>query len=333
MENNENLIEVKNLKTYFYLDQGVVKAIDDVSFDIKDKRSLGIIGESGCGKSVTAQSILRIVPSPPGKIVEGSIKLRRLNGGIDDLVQMDPFGKEIRDIRGNDISLIFQEPMTSFGPLNTIGDQVMEVILLHNDISEDEARERVITMMDQVGIPKPAQRIDDYPHQFSGGMRQRAMIAMALACSPRLLIADEPTTSVDVTIEAQVLDLLRDLQEERGMAIMLITHNLAVVSELAHDIGVMYLGKMVEKATTEMIFNNPLHPYTKALWRSIPKLEGELERLVPIKGVVPSPFRKLQGCVFYPRCEDGMDGVCNGVEFPPQVEVEPGHYVRCYKYV
>ncbi|MFW5856170.1 MAG: ABC transporter ATP-binding protein [Bacillota bacterium] len=332
MEKN-NLIEVKNLKTYFYLDQGVVKAVDDVSFNIKDKRSLGIIGESGCGKSVTAQSILRIVPSPPGKIVEGSINLRRLNGGIDDLVKMDPFGEEIRSIRGNDISLIFQEPMTSFGPLNTIGDQVMEVILLHNDISEDEARERVIKMMDQVGIPKPEQRIDDYPHQFSGGMRQRAMIAMALACSPRLLIADEPTTSVDVTIEAQVLDLLRDLQEERGMAIMLITHNLAVVSELAHDIGVMYLGKMVENSTTERIFNNPLHPYTKALWRSIPKLEGELERLVPIEGVVPSPFKKLQGCVFYPRCEERIDGVCNGKEFPPQVEVEPGHYVRCFKYV
>ena len=245
---------------------------------------------------------------------------------------LDADGSELRAIRGKEISMIFQEPMRSFGPLSTIGSQVMEAIQIHyRDVGKKEARDRTIELLQHVGIPKPELRIDGYPHQFSGGMLQRAMIAMALSCSPRLLIADEPTTAVDVTIQAQLLELLSEVQQEQGMSVMLITHNLAVVSEIADEIMVMYLGKIAEKAGTEEMFHNPLHPYTRALWRSIPKVDGELTRLTPIAGTIPSPYEVLAGCPFFARCEENIRGVCDR-EVPAMVEVSPGHRVSCFKY-
>lgn len=329
------LLEVKDLKTYFYLYEGVVKAVDGVNFRINRGRTLGIIGESGSGKSVTAQSIMRIVPSP-GRIVSGDILLHLENGNggsrTINLAKLDPQGKEIRDIRGKEISMIFQEPMTSFSPLHTIGDQIIEAILIHENISKKEARERTIDLLGRVGIPRPDSLVDAYPHQLSGGMRQRAMIAMALSCNPKLLIADEPTTALDVTIQAQILELLKRLQKETGMAIMYITHNLAVVTEIADEVVVMYLGKVMEHASVEEIFHNPLHPYTRALWRSIPKIDGELSRLVPILGVLPNPYEIPQGCVFHPRCEEVILGVCDGESPPPLIEVTPGHKVSCFHY-
>lgn len=328
------LLEIEDLKVFFHLDAGIVRAVDGVSFSIAKGETLGVIGESGCGKSVTAQSILGIVPSPPGKTEGGSIHYYASNGNDKpvDLTRLDTKGEELRQIRGNEISMIFQEPMTSFGPLNTIGDQIEETIMVHEDVEKEEARARTIELLRRVGIPKPEQNVDAYPHQFSGGMRQRAMIAMALSCSPKLLIADEPTTAVDVTIEAQIIDLLRELQQESGLSIMLITHNLALVSELAERIVVMYLGKCVEQASTAEIFTNPSHPYTRALWRSIPKLEGKLERLDSIKGVVPSPYVIPRGCPFHPRCDSFIPGKCDGAEFPKSIDVVPGHTVYCYLY-
>ncbi|MGI6705558.1 MAG: ABC transporter ATP-binding protein [Clostridia bacterium] len=334
-DQNNVLVEVKNLKTYFHLYEGTVRAVDGISFDIKKEQTLGVIGESGSGKSVTAQSILQIVPSPPGKIEEGEILLHLPDRqGVIDLAKLDPDGEELRSIRGKEISMIFQEPMRSFGPLNTIGQQIVEAIQIHNKhISKKEGREMAIELLRKVGIPKPEKRVDGYPHQFSGGMLQRAMIAMALSCSPRLLIADEPTTAVDVTIQAQLMELLSQLQEETGMSIMLITHNLAVVSEIADEIIVMYLGRIVEQASVEEIFYNPLHPYTRALWKSIPKVEGELEKLQPIEGTIPSPYEMPEGCYFYNRCEEYDPRVCDPKNCPPTVEVSPGHRVSCWKYV
>lgn len=336
MENRDNmLLEIRDLKVHFFLDEGVIRAVDGVSFNVRRGQTLGVIGESGCGKSVTAQSVLRILPTPPAKIINGNILFhRQTESGIEtvDLTTLSPDGKKIRDIRGKDISMVFQEPMTSFGPLNTIGDQIMETIMIHEKVSRQEARDRTIDLLRRVGIPKAEQRVDAYPHQFSGGMRQRAMIAMALSCSPQLLIADEPTTALDVTVEAQILELLRELQEATKMSIILITHNLAVVSEVAEEIIVMYLGRVVEHASTSDIFDSPMHPYTQGLWRSIPKLDGEISELIPIKGVVPSPHQIPKGCVFYPRCEEYMPGVCDRNEFPPSIEVSPGHWVSCFKY-
>lgn len=336
-ETKQPLVEIKDLRVEFHLDEGVGTAVDGVNITMFEGETTAVIGESGCGKSVTAHSILRIVPHPPGKTAAGSILFHRDVGNgkrdVIDLVGLDPRGKDIRKIRGNDIAMIFQEPMTSFGPLHTIGNQIMEVLLLHNEgMTKEQARERTVASLKRVGIPNSEQRVDAYPHQFSGGMRQRAMIAMALSCSPKLLIADEPTTAVDVTIEAQILDLLHELQRDTGMSIMLISHNLAIVSRLAHDIVVLYLGKRMEYGTKEQIFRNPLHPYTQGLWRSIPKLEGELERLVPIPGVVPSPYNIPKGCVYYERCDKRIPGTCN-TEMPPSIEVEPGHFVSCYLYV
>ena len=257
------ILEIKNLKTHFMLDTGTIRAVDGVDLTISRGKTLGLIGESGCGKSVTAHSILRLIPSPPGKIVDGEILLHR-DDEVIDIAKLKPTEEAMRNIRGDDIGMIFQEPMTSFGPLHTIGDQITETILIHQKTTDkNEARNQAINLLRQVGIPNPEQRVDAYPHEFSGGMRQRAMIAMALCCSPMLLIADEPTTSLDVTIEAQILDLLTDLQAQTGMAIMLISHNLAVVSEMADDIAVMYLGKRVEFGSTDAIFDNSLHPYTQ----------------------------------------------------------------------
>ena len=324
------LLQVKNLKTYFYLDEGVLKAVDDVSFKIQKKMVLGVVGESGCGKSVTAQSILRIVPDP-GKIVEGEIFLHQ-DGKVTDLVKLDPYGKEIRAIRGKEITMIFQEPMTSLSPVHTIGDQIMEAILLHRNMNKNEAKELALEMLYKVGIPNPYQRINEYPHQLSGGLRQRAMIAMALSCNPSLLIADEPTTALDVTVQAQILELMKELQAEFGMSIMFITHNLGVIAEVSDEVMVMYLGKAVEYASVDEIFHNPLHPYTVRLLRSIPKVGKKARtRLDAIKGTVPLPLDLPPGCSFYPRCPEAKKGLCNK-EDPSLVEVKKGHWVSCFLY-
>ena len=333
---NGRLLEVKDLKTYIYLHEGIVRAVDGVDFAINQGRTLGVIGESGSGKSVTAQSIMRIVPTPPGKIVSGEALLHlEPKGGqqeVVDLLTLPPNSDAMRELRWSEISMVFQEPMSSFSPLHTIGDQIIEAILLHiPGVSRQQARERAIDMMGRVGIPRPGRLIDGYPHQFSGGMRQRAMIAMALSCNPRLLIADEPTTALDVTIEAQIIELIKDLQAEFGMAIMYITHDLAVVSEVADEIMVMYLGLVMEHADADTILENPLHPYTRALWRSIPRVDADIGELVPISGAVPSPFLVQSGCPFFSRCDERIPGSCN-VARPPLVEVSSGHKVRCVLY-
>jgi len=337
MRDQPPLLEVKNLKTYFFMDEGTVRAVDGVDFEVKQGRTLGVVGESGCGKSVTAQSILRIVP-PPGRIVEGEILFHRTPqaGGsstmteVVDLTKLNPKGREIRSIRGAEIAMVFQEPMTSLSPVHTIGDQIMEAIILHQKVSGVEARERAIEMLRMVGMPKPQQTVDCYPHHLSGGMRQRAMIAMALSCHPRLLIADEPTTALDVTTEAQILELMRDLQQRLGMAILYITHDLGVIAEMAEEVIVMYLGKVVERADVDSIFYDPWHPYTRALLKSIPRIGRKArQRLESIKGVVPDPYAIPKGCPFHPRCSAFMAGLCDREE-PPYVQVKPGHMVRCH---
>lgn len=335
IEQRDVLIEVEDLRVHFYLHEGKVRAVDGVSFAIQQERTLGVIGESGSGKSVSAQAIMGILPSPPAKVEGGRITMHipeRTGNRSVILSDLPTRGNDYRAIRGKEIGIIFQEPMTSFSPVHTIGDQIMESVLLHiPDISKKEARERTIEILRRVGIPRAENRIDSYPFQFSGGMRQRAMIAMALACNPKLLIADEPTTALDVTIEAQILELLQDLQNEFGMAIMYISHDLAVVGSVADEIMVMYLGLVMEQASTDQLFDNPLHPYTNALLRSIPTIDGQLERLTTIKGAMPSPFQENRGCPFFSRCEKRIPGVCD-VERPPLVEVEPGHKVRCVLY-
>jgi oligopeptide/dipeptide ABC transporter ATP-binding protein len=330
------LIEVEDLKTYFYLHEGTVKAVDGVSFEIREGRSLGVIGESGCGKSVTAQSLMRIVPSPPGREVGGKILLHmRGEGNIEEVInvlELPAGGAKMRSIRGKKMGMIFQEPMTSFSPLHTIGDQIMEAVLIHeHGATKKIAREKATAMLSRVGIPNPQRLIDSYPHQFSGGMRQRAMIAMALVCGPSLLIGDEPTTALDVTIEAQILELIKELQEEFGMALMYISHDLAVVGQLVDDIMVMYMGMAMEYTSTEKLFDDPLHPYTIALWRSIPKIEGKVEPLRPISGSLPSPYAIIPGCPFFSRCESRIPGVCDA-SLPPLIEAKPGHKVRCFLY-
>ena len=325
----EPLLEVKDLRTYFPLHEGTVRAVDGVSFTIRRGRTLGVVGESGCGKSVTAQSILRIVP-PPGRIVSGEIIYHRHNGHGDeqiDLTRLDPMGKAIRSIRGNEISYIFQEPMASLSPVHTIGHQIVETIMLHQRVRRDEARARAIEVLHHVGMVRPSETIDRYAHQLSGGQRQRAVIALALSCHPSLLIADEPTTALDVTTEAQILELMRSLQQEYGMAIQFITHNLGVIAEMADDVVVMYLGRQVEQAPVDDLFFNPRHPYTRALLRSIPKLgRKSRERLEAIQGMVPDPFSIPSGCPFHPRCPLYRPGVCDD---PTWIEVGPSHWVRC----
>ncbi len=333
----ELLIELKGLKTYFYLSEGVVRALDGVDLAIRRGKTMGIIGESGCGKSVTAQSIMRIVPSPPGKIVAGEILYHQLGKDgktleVIDLSKLDPSGEKIRQIRGGEISMIFQEPMTSFGPMHTIGNQIMEAIILHQHLDKKAARELAIQMLGFVGIPRPADTIDAYPHQLSGGMRQRAMIAMALSCKPHLLIADEPTTALDVTIQAQILDLLIDMQKRFNMAIMFITHNLGVIAEIADDVAVMYLGMIVEQSNVFNIFDNPKHPYTQGLMKSIPHIEGKrAARLATIEGVVPDPYEIPAGCPFSDRCPHFMQDVCDRA-VPGLVEASDKHFVRCFLY-
>jgi len=323
------LIEVNGLKTYFYTEDGVVRAVDGVDFTIEPEKTLGVVGESGCGKSVTALSIMGLVQMPPGKIEEGEILFHQ-DGKVTDLTKLNPKGKEYRSIRGDQIAMIFQEPMTSLNPVYTIGNQIMEAIILHQHLNKKQAREKAIEMLRAVGIPVPEQRVDEYPHQLSGGMRQRAMIAMALSCNPSLLIADEPTTALDVTIQAQVLDLMNDLRKEFKTAIQFITHDLGVIADMADDVVVMYLGKIVEGSDVREVFHNPKHPYTQGLMNSIPSLASKKERLTPIKGVVPDPFDVPAGCGFEPRCPHAME-ICK-TKVPPLKEVAPGHTVACWLY-
>jgi peptide/nickel transport system ATP-binding protein len=327
------LLEIRNLKTHFKLDEGTVRAVDGVSFKMYQGETLGVVGESGCGKSITARSIMRIVPRP-GRILEGEITYHRTMGNFVeqiDLTQLDPKGYEIRNIRGMEISMVFQEPMTSFSPVHTIGSQIVEAILLHQPVNKIEAQEKAVEMLRKVGMPQPEYTIDYYPHQLSGGMRQRCMIAMALVCRPSLLIADEPTTALDVTTEAQILKLMRDLQHELGMAIIFITHNLGVIAQMAERVIVMYLGRIVEEADVDTIFYAPKHPYTQALLRSIPRLGQEKERLASIRGTVPNPYDIPSGCKFHPRCSQAIYGVCDSQE-PPMIEVDVEHRVRCVLY-
>ena len=318
---SEKLIEIKNLHTHFYTEAGTAKAVDGVSFDIYKGEVLGIVGESGSGKSVTSLSINRLIPNPPGKIVSGEIIYNGVN-------LLDLSYEEMRDYRGKDISMIFQEPMTSLNPVLKISVQMNEVLMRHLGLSFEEATKKSVDMLRAVGIPDPEDRINEYPHQFSGGMRQRVMIAMSLLCNPSLLIADEPTTALDVTIQAQILDLMISLKEKReGAAILLITHDLAVIAETCDRVIVMYGGKVQEIATVEELFKNPLHPYTKALMDSIPKMDQKVERLNALKGMVPSILDMPVGCKFCTRC-DFVEDKCMDTE-PELIEVKEGHFVRC----
>lgn len=324
------LLEVKNLKTHFETHVGTVAALEDVSFTIDRGSVLGVVGESGCGKSVTAQSILRIIPSN-GTIVSGSILYHRSDDSVIDLTTLPAKGKEIKAIRGNDIAMIFQEPMSSFSPVYTIGNQICEAIQLHRNVDKKEARVIAIDMLSKVGMPNPEASIDYFPFTLSGGMRQRAMIAMALSCDPNLLIADEPTTALDVTIQAQILTLLRNLRGEFGMSIMIITHDMGVISDLSDRVVVMYLGRVVEEADVEQLFYAPLHPYTRALLESIPRIERDrTDTLLSISGAVPDAYNVPEGCSFHPRCPAFLDGLCNKT-VPELKEIRPGHRVRCLR--
>ena len=322
---SEHLLEINRLRTYFYVRGYVAKAVDDVSLTIKAGDTLGLVGESGCGKSVTAHAIIRLVPEPPGKIVGGEILLKDLN-----LLELSE--SQMRDVRGNRISMIFQEPMTSLNPVYSVGDQVGEVIRIHEKLSRAETRNRVVEAFQLVGIPVPEKRIRDYPHQMSGGMRQRVMIAMALACNPELMIADEPTTALDVTIQAQILDLMNKLKRETGAAILFITHDLGVIAEMAQSVAVMYAGKIVEYTDVRTLFSNPKHPYTVGLMQSIPVLGKETpsHRLAAISGVVPSLLDLPSGCLFSDRCPDVFSD-CHQVE-PEMFRISDHHTARCLKY-
>jgi oligopeptide/dipeptide ABC transporter ATP-binding protein len=323
------LLAVNDLKIHFFTNEGVVKAVDGVSYSLEPGRTLCVVGESGSGKSVAARAILGIVHQP-GKIVGGTIRYHAQNGRADavEITALDSRGAKIRGIRGKEIAMIFQEPMASLSPLYTVGSQIIEAIRLHDDVSKEEARSRAIELLRQVGIPRPDMRVDEYPFRLSGGMLQRCMIAMALSCNPKLLIADEPTTALDVTTQAQILDLMRELQDAYHMAILFITHDLGVVAEIADEVAVMYLGVVVEHGDADTIFNAPAHPYTRALLESIPKISLERSHLNPIKGMVPSPFNRPKGCPFHPRCAFAVRGTCDQV-MPRVVEVAPGHTATC----
>ena len=329
----EPLLSVRDLRTHFPLDEGTVIAVDGASFDLYPGQTLGIVGESGCGKSVTARSILGILDKP-GEIVGGEILFRSADGGsgeLVDLTEFDPDSAEMRDIRGGEIAYIFQEPMTSFSPVHTVGNQLIEAIQLHQDMAKAEARELAVELLRGVGIPLPERRVDEYSFQLSGGLRQRAMIAMALSCNPRILIADEPTTALDVTTQSQILELMTDLQNQYGMAIMLITHDLGVIAEMADYVVVMYLGRVVESAPVDDIFHNPQHPYTRALLESIPRIQsdGSQDRLASITGSVPHPYARPTGCPFNPRCPSFMGGVCE-TQSPTLLPFAKDHDVSCF---
>ena len=317
---DDYLLEVKNLRTYFFTDEGIVKAVDDVSFGLKKGESLGIVGESGSGKSVTALSIMRLIQDPPGKIIGGEIIFR----GEDLLKKKE---EEMREVRGNKISMVFQDPMTSLNPVFTIGDQIMEAIILHQKLDKVSARKKAIEMLEIVRIPEASKRIDEYPHQFSGGMRQRVMIAMALSCNPEILIADEPTTALDVTIQAQIIELIKQLQKDLGMSLILITHDMGIVAESCQNVLVMYAGKVVEYADVRTIFKKPSHPYTIGLLESVPRLDVRKERLKAIEGQPPDLVALPNYCYYAERCPYKTERCLE--EIPDLIELEPGHYSRC----
>jgi oligopeptide/dipeptide ABC transporter ATP-binding protein len=332
---NEVLLEIKDLKISFPLDEGLIRAVEGVDLTIHRGEVVGVVGESGCGKTVTAQSVLRIIP-PPGNIDSGQILFHPPESSnaqsVVDIAKVSPTGSEILGIRGKHIAMIFQEPMSSFSPVHTIGDQIMEAIQLHQPVTTEKARLRTIELLRLVGISGAEQRVDNYPHQFSGGMRQRAMIAMALSCNPSLLIADEPTTALDVTIQAQILDLMRGLQKDFGMAVMFITHNLGVIAQIADTVAIMYLGQVVEYGPVREILRNPKHPYTIDLLRAVPRLGKTAgQRLVAIEGSIPSPFHRPSGCPFHPRCSRAMAGRCE-IQMPVITQLDTQHSVRCLLY-
>ena len=317
------LLELDGLQTHFFSEEGVARAVDGVSYSILAGETLGVVGESGSGKSVTALSVMGLVASPPGRVVGGRILFR----GEDLLVLAE---EELRRIRGNEIAMIFQEPMTALNPVYRVGDQIMEAVMLHQGLERDAARQRAILMLEKVGIPSPATRVDSYPHEMSGGMRQRVMIAMAMACDPALLIADEPTTALDVTIQAQILDLIRELQEELHMSVLLITHDLGVVAETAHHVAVMYAGKVVEYAAVEDLFASPRHPYSIGLFRSLPDLAAPGERLATIPGVVPNATNFPSGCRFRTRCSIATERCAQSEPLLTPLDGAPGHTVACH---
>jgi oligopeptide/dipeptide ABC transporter ATP-binding protein len=328
------ILDVRDLHTYFYTNLGVARALNGVTFSIPREKVLGIVGESGCGKSVTAQSIMQLI-QPPGKIVSGEVVLHRQVGdAIEDVVitKLGRHSAQMRRLRGDELAMIFQEPMTSLNPVFTIGDQIMEALLLHQSRDKDEAYNGAISILDRVGMPSPEHVVGQYPHQISGGMRQRAMIALALSCAPSLLIADEPTTALDVTTEAQILDLMRALQHDIGMSIMFITHDLGVIAQMADEVVVMYLGRVVEQSPVDDLFYDPLHPYTRALLRSIPRIGSRTKaKLQPIRGVVPNPYSNINGCPYHPRCDEFMPGTCDA-NVPGITMTEDGRGVRCFLY-
>ena len=328
----DTILEIKNLKTHFFLEKSTVRALDGVDLTLPRKSTLGLVGESGCGKSVTAMSVMRLIQTPPGKIVEGEINLhRKKSGEIIDIARLDPRGAEMRDIRGGEIAIVFQEPMMSLNPLYTIGDQIAEAVEVHQKVSRKAALDRALEMLAKVQISAPKQRLREYPHQLSGGMRQRVMIALALSCNPSILIADEPTTALDVTVQAQILDLMNQLQEDFDASIIIITHNLGVVSQMASQVAVMYLGKIVELAATRDLFHEPLHPYTVGLLNSVPVLGRKGKKsLVPIKGMVPMPTDAIPGCAFAPRCPHVMK-ICRE-QRPVLRDARPGHQTACWLY-
>jgi oligopeptide/dipeptide ABC transporter ATP-binding protein len=326
------ILDIRDLKTFFALESGTVKAVNGVNLSLDRGKTLGVVGESGCGKSVTAMSVMRLVRNPPGKIVGGEILLRQETNGAQqttDLVQLDSQGAQMRAIRGGAIAMIFQEPMTSLNPLYTVGQQIAETVRIHQRVGNKEAMKRALEMLKKVQIADAERRVNEYPHQLSGGMRQRVMIALALSCNPAVLIADEPTTALDVTVQAQILDLMRQLQADFGSAIMLITHNLGVVSQMADHVAVMYLGRVVEEAPVRELFHHPLHPYTVGLLNSVPVLGRKGRKaLVPIRGTVPKLTEDVRGCPFAPRCPHAMK-VCVE-ETPPLREIAPGHKAACW---
>ena len=335
-QQNEPLLSIRDLKVHFFMDEGVVKAVDGISLDVYPGQVFGIVGESGCGKSVTMKALLRIV-EPPGRIVAGEMLLRRppKNGettDIVDLARLNPRGQEMRDIRGGEIALIPQEPMAAFSPVHTVGNQIIEAIRLHRDVNQREARKIALQQFRDVGIPAPEQRLDEYSWQLSGGLRQRALIAMALSCNPLILVADEPTTAVDVTTQAQVLRLLRRLQQERNSAIIFITHDLGVIAQMADFVTVMYLGLVMEQGSVDDIFHNPNHPYTKALLESIPSIHTTPRVDLPtISGSIPHPFNRPAGCPFYPRCTKFMPGKCDQ-HTPALLPAGENQKVSCFLY-
>jgi len=327
--NDSTVLEVKDLHVQFHLEQTIVRAVDGVSFSLDRKKTLGIVGESGCGKSITAMAIMRLIQSPPGKITGGSIMLRLRSGELVDITGLNAKGPAMRSIRGAEIAMIFQEPMTSLNPIYTIGDQIAESIMLHQGMRRKEALDVALDMLKKVHLSAPDTRLKQYPHQLSGGMRQRVMIALAMCCNPSILIADEPTTALDVTVQAQILDLMSGLQDHFDSSIIMITHNLGVISDIADDTAVMYLGKNVEQAPTRELFEKPLHPYTRGLLNSVPVLGNKnRKKLIPIPGMVPSPTVELTKCAFEPRCSHKGPECEKGI--PPLREVSPNHWVACY---